>query len=87
MTGDEANILLVSGEDAAWWTFAGGRVNAALAYELANRLDAKVSSDNFAVRGSCQAWGPTPSGSPWKACGGLTREASWRRPASRPSTG
>jgi hypothetical protein len=24
--GDEANVLLVVGEEAAWWTFAGGRV-------------------------------------------------------------
>jgi ATP-dependent helicase Lhr and Lhr-like helicase len=50
LTGDEANVLLVTGEEAAWWTFAGGRANAALAHELANRLDAKVSSDNFAIR-------------------------------------
>ena len=31
-------------------TFAGGRANAALAHELANRLDAKVASDNFSIR-------------------------------------
>ena len=34
----------------AWWTFAGGRANAALAHELARRLDVRVTSDNFAVR-------------------------------------
>jgi ATP-dependent helicase Lhr and Lhr-like helicase len=50
LSGDEAHVLLVAGEEAAWWTFAGGRANAALAHELANRLDAKVRSDNFAVR-------------------------------------
>jgi len=50
LTGDGANILLTAGEEAAWWTFAGGRANAALAHELTKRLDAKVTSDNFTVR-------------------------------------
>jgi ATP-dependent helicase Lhr and Lhr-like helicase len=50
LTGDEANVLLVTGEEVSWWTFAGGRANAALAYELATRLDTKVTSDNFAIR-------------------------------------
>ena len=45
-----ANILLVTGQEVAWWTFAGGRANAALADGLATWLDAKVTSDNFAVR-------------------------------------
>jgi ATP-dependent Lhr-like helicase len=50
LTGDEADVLLAGGDESAWWTFAGGRANAALAHELATRLDAKVTSDNFAVR-------------------------------------
>jgi ATP-dependent helicase Lhr and Lhr-like helicase len=50
LTGDEANVLLAAGEEVAWWTFAGGQANSALAHELATRLDAKVTSDNFAVR-------------------------------------
>jgi ATP-dependent helicase Lhr and Lhr-like helicase len=50
LNGDEANVLLAAGEEVAWWTFAGVRANAALAHELATRLDAKVTSDNFAVR-------------------------------------
>jgi hypothetical protein len=50
LRGDEADVLLFSGEESAWWTFAGGRANAALAHELGTRLDAKVTSDNFAVR-------------------------------------
>jgi ATP-dependent Lhr-like helicase len=50
LPADGANVLLAAGEDPSWWTFAGGRANAALAHELATRLDAKVTSDNFAVR-------------------------------------
>ncbi len=43
------NVLVASGADLAWWTFAGGRANATLAMELARRLDVRVTSDNFAV--------------------------------------
>ncbi len=50
LNGDEANDLVAAGEEVSWWTFAGGRANAALSHELATRLDAKVTSDNFAVR-------------------------------------
>lgn len=50
LLGDGANVLHAGGEEAAWWTFAGGRANAALAHALATRLGAKVTSDNFAVR-------------------------------------
>jgi ATP-dependent helicase Lhr and Lhr-like helicase len=50
LSGDEANVLLAAGKEVGWWTFAGGGASAALGHELAKRLDAKVSSDNFAVR-------------------------------------
>ena len=47
---DEANDLVTSDGDTAWWTFGGGRANAALAHELARGTGARVTSDNFAVR-------------------------------------
>jgi ATP-dependent Lhr-like helicase len=50
LAGDGANVLSSSGGEATWWTFAGGRANAALAHELARRSDTKVASDNVAVR-------------------------------------
>lgn len=50
LTEDGANVLIATGDETAWWTFAGGRTNASLAHELATRLDAKVTGDNFAVR-------------------------------------
>ena len=50
LSADEANVLVLDGEEAAWWTFAGGRANAALASGLASRLEARVTSDNFSVR-------------------------------------
>ena len=34
LAGDESNILCSTGGEVAWWTFAGGRANAALADEL-----------------------------------------------------
>ena len=50
LTEDDANVLVTSDGDTAWWTFGGGRANATLAHELARRLDVRVDSDNFAVR-------------------------------------
>jgi ATP-dependent Lhr-like helicase len=50
LAGDDANILGSCGGAVAWWTFAGGRANAALAHELARRSDTRVASDNLAVR-------------------------------------
>ncbi len=47
---DGANVLLSAGEEAVWWTFAGGRANAAMAHELSRRLTMKLRSDNFAIR-------------------------------------
>jgi ATP-dependent Lhr-like helicase len=50
LAGDDANVLGACGGEVAWWTFAGGRANAALAHELARRSDTRVASDNLAVR-------------------------------------
>ena len=50
LTEEAANVLVTSDGDTAWWTFGGGRANAALAHELARRTGARVTSDNFAVR-------------------------------------
>ena len=50
LTADESNVLVSSDGDTTWWTFGGGRANAALAQELARRTGARVTSDNFAVR-------------------------------------
>jgi ATP-dependent Lhr-like helicase len=47
---DDASILVASGGEVAWWTFAGGRANAALAHRLAGDPDMQVTSDNFSVR-------------------------------------
>ena len=44
------NLLVAKGDDLTWWTFAGGRANAALAGELSRRLGARVSGDNFGVK-------------------------------------
>ena len=87
LTGGRGERLLVTGDgETAWWTFAGGRANAALAHELARRTGREVTSDNFAVR--------FPPGferrhraqvlEAWRR---PTREVSWPRRASRPSTG
>lgn len=50
LTGEPGSILVQTGDQLAWWTFAGGRVNAAFAAELALRMDRRVTSDNFALR-------------------------------------
>jgi ATP-dependent helicase Lhr and Lhr-like helicase len=50
LAGDDANILCSTGGEVAWWTFAGGRANAALAHELGRRLDTRVTSDNFVIK-------------------------------------
>jgi ATP-dependent Lhr-like helicase len=50
LAGDDANVLGSSGGEVAWWTFAGGRANAALAHELARRSGMRLTPDNFAVR-------------------------------------
>ena len=50
LDGREDNALVGTGDDLTWWTFAGGRANAALASELARRLGIKASGGNFAVK-------------------------------------
>jgi ATP-dependent Lhr-like helicase len=50
LAGDESNVLCAAGDEVGWWTFAGGRANAALAAELGRRLDMRVTSDNFVIR-------------------------------------
>jgi ATP-dependent Lhr-like helicase len=50
LNGDGDNVLVSSASEVTWWTFAGGRVNLALAHELAQKLAMRVTSDNFAVR-------------------------------------
>ena len=50
LAGDDANVLRSAGGEVGWWTFAGGRANAALTDELGRRLDMKVSSDNFVIK-------------------------------------
>jgi ATP-dependent Lhr-like helicase len=47
---DGGTVLALAGGKVSWWTFAGGRANAALAAELGGRLGARVAADNFAVR-------------------------------------
>jgi ATP-dependent Lhr-like helicase len=46
----EDNLLVAVGGELTWWTFAGGRANAALASELSRRLELRVTGDNLAVR-------------------------------------
>ena len=55
LDGRDDNVLVRSGDDMAWWTFAGGRANAALAAGLSRRLGMRATGDNFAVR-----FGPVP---------------------------
>src|SRR4051812_12116101 len=50
LDGRPDNVMVAAGGDTAWWTFGGGRANAALAHELAHRTGARFTSDNFAVR-------------------------------------
>jgi ATP-dependent Lhr-like helicase len=50
LDGRDENTLISSGSELAWWTFGGGRANAALACELSRRLNIQTSADNFAVR-------------------------------------
>jgi hypothetical protein len=43
-------VLVTTGDDLTWWTFAGGRATLALAAELSYRLGVRATGDNFAVR-------------------------------------
>lgn len=44
------NVLVEAGDELSWWTFAGGRANAALAAALVRETELKIVADNFAVR-------------------------------------
>ena len=88
LTGDEANVLLAAGDEAAWWTFAGGRANAALAHELATAAGREGHARTTSPSGSRRASGRDAiEPQPWRACGEADPGSSCRRPASRPSTG
>lgn len=50
LDGDGTQLVVAPGEPPAWWTFAGGRANAALAARLAASTGRAVAHDNFAVR-------------------------------------
>lgn len=47
---DDANVLIEQGGKRVWWTFGGGRANAALGEELGRLLEVKVSADNFCLQ-------------------------------------
>jgi prepilin-type processing-associated H-X9-DG protein len=50
LADDESNVLVAAGGEVAWWTFAGGRANSALAHELGLQLQVRAMSDNFVIR-------------------------------------
>ena len=60
LAGDEPIGPCSAGGEVAWWTFAGGQANAALALRLSGELDARGTSDNFSVRFPPQQ-GPEPA--------------------------
>jgi ATP-dependent Lhr-like helicase len=49
LDGRGDNTLVATADGLAWWTFAGGKANAALAGELSRRLGVRASGGNFAV--------------------------------------
>ncbi len=50
LQGDSTSLLLESGDRWSWWTFAGAKANATLAYYLAQDLKSTVSSDGFSLK-------------------------------------
>lgn len=44
------SLLLESGDRWSWWTFAGAKANATVAYYLAQNLKSNVSSDGFSMK-------------------------------------
>jgi ATP-dependent helicase Lhr and Lhr-like helicase len=44
------SLLLESGDRWSWWTFAGAKANATLAYYLAQDIKSTVSSDGFSLK-------------------------------------
>ncbi len=47
---ESTSLLLESGDRWSWWTFAGAKANATLAYYLAQNLKSTVSSDGFSLK-------------------------------------
>jgi ATP-dependent Lhr-like helicase len=50
LQADSTSLLLESGDRWSWWTFAGAKANATLAYYLAQDLRSNVSSDGFSLK-------------------------------------
>ena len=50
LQADSTSLLLESGDRWSWWTFAGAKANATLAYYLAQDLKSTVSSDGFSLK-------------------------------------
>ena len=50
LASDATTVLLGSDGELTWWTFAGRRANASLATALDRRIEARITSDNFAVK-------------------------------------
>ncbi|MFN7774418.1 MAG: DEAD/DEAH box helicase [Planctomycetota bacterium] len=50
LQADSTSLLLESGNRWSWWTFAGAKANAILAYYLAQELKSTVSSDGFSLK-------------------------------------
>ena len=50
LQADSTSLLLESGDRWSWWTFAGAKANATLAYYLAQDIKSTVSSDGFSLK-------------------------------------
>ena len=50
LQADSTSLLLESGDRWSWWTFAGAKANATLAYYLAQDINSTVSSDGFSLK-------------------------------------
>lgn len=50
LQADSTSLLLESGDRWSWWTFAGAKANATVAYYLAQILKSTVSSDGFSMK-------------------------------------
>ena len=50
LASDATTVLQGSDGELTWWTFAGRRANASLAAALDRRIEARITSDNFAVK-------------------------------------
>jgi ATP-dependent helicase Lhr and Lhr-like helicase len=71
------NVLVTTGGELTWWTFAGGRANAALAAEMSSRLGVRATGDNFAVKLGTV---PDPSSAERAVLNLVTADAEWMAP-------